>query len=89
MKKTYYWKDHLRIYWRLEFDLECAEEEKWALRVFRSLESHDDPEAAEVFHSSYNKPDPVAACLEMAHYYKTVTQKMKCEILTLYDATIE
>lgn len=92
MRHTFYYKDHCRIYWRIE----CVLDEKqgnWDYSVFRSLEDHDDPEAHEVFHGSQEnlsgKPDVDEIVGDMIKYYLKVSFSMCKNIETAYEAKIE
>jgi hypothetical protein len=91
MKKTYYYKDYCRIYWRIEFE-ENQSAQHWDIKIMRSLDEHDDPEAQEAFHCSQDlnkEPDPIKAIKQMRAYYKIVTTDMLDHILTLYEPKIE
>ena len=91
MKKTFYYKDYCRIYWRIEFE-ENKSAQLWDIKIMRSLDEHDDPDAQAAFHGFQHlneDPDPIKAIKEMRQYYKTVITGMLEHILTLYEPKIE
>lgn len=88
-KKTYYWKDACRIYWRIEFTFNHLHRD-YFFSIKRSLDSHDDPNAGEVFHGFQrgDVPDPKAAVIEMGIYYASIIEDMSDQIASLYEPLV-
>ena len=79
MKVTHFFKDHCKYYWRVECTLvsptpSAGQKGGWDICVFRSDESHEDPNANEVFSTSQDReqhyePNIELVIFQMSQYF--------------------
>lgn len=93
MTVIYFYKDYLKIYWRVEFFSNSIGPDKvWDVGFYRSLSSFAD-DLQEVFTLSIactgETPDLQKALLEFSRYYQSIFLGMAQHLQALYTPEIK